>query len=124
ELLRHFSAMNAERLVLGIAMMGFLNKFMDAVGVDLEAAAVEEVTPVLRPIGWTPGKHRVDDGIPAHPSLQARPGGPDTLATRLALLRYLPAAVRLGLAWTRGVPARWPAVGAYLQAHTGHDFPV
>jgi len=124
ELLRYFSAANAERLVLGIAMMGFLNKFMDAVGVDLEAATVEEVSPVLRPIGWTPGKHRVDDSPPAHPSLQARPGGPDTLATKLAILRYLPAAVRIDRAWTRGVPSRWPAVGAYLQAHTGHDFPI
>jgi len=124
ELLRHFSAMGAERLVLGISMMGFLNKFMDAIGVDLEAATVEEVTPVLRPIGWTPGKHRVDDALAADPSLAALPGGPDTLATKLALLRYLPAAVRLDLAWTRGVPSRWPAVGAYLQAHTGHDFPL
>ena len=124
ELLRHFSAMDAERIVLGIAMMGFLNKFMDAVGVDLEAAAVEEVSPVLRPTGWTPGKHRIEDAPPADPSLQARPGGVDTLGTKLAILRYLPAAVRLDLAWTRGVPSRWPAVGAYLQAHTGHDFPL
>ena len=124
ELLRHFSAVDAERLVLGIAMMGFLNKFMDAVGVDLEAATVEEVSPVLRPAGWTPGKHRIDDAPHADPSLRARPGGPDTLATKLAILRYLPAAVRLDRAWTRGVPSRWPAVGAYLQAHTGHDFPV
>jgi hypothetical protein len=47
ELLRHFSAPDAERLALGIALMGFLNKFMDAVGVDLEEAAVQEVSPLL-----------------------------------------------------------------------------
>lgn len=124
ELLRHYSAADAEWIVLGISMMGFLNKFMDAVGIDLEAAAVEEVSPVLRPTGWAPGKHRIDGTLPADPSLRALPGGPDTLATKLSILRYLPAAVRLDRAWTRGVPSSWPAVGAYLKAHTGHDFPV
>ena len=124
ELLRHFSAASAERIVLGIAMMGFLNKFMDAVGVDLEEAAVHEVSQVLRPIGWTPGKHRVDTTQPVDRSLQARPGGRDTLLTKLAILRYVPAALRLDRSWTRGVPSRWPEVGAFLKATTGHDFPL
>jgi hypothetical protein len=124
ELRRHYSAADAEWIVLGISMMGFLNKFMDAVGIDLEAAAVQEVSEVLRPTGWTPGKHRIDGAPAADPSLQARPGGPDTLRTKLAILRYLPAAVWLDRAWTRGVPSSWPAVGTYLKACTGHDFPV
>ena len=124
ELQRHFSARNAERIALGIALMGFLNKFMDATGVDLEAAAVQEVSAALLPTGWTPGKHRVAAETSADPLLQPRPGGRDTLATKLAFLRYVPAALRLEGSWTRGVPSRWPAVGAYLQARTGHDFPL
>jgi alkylhydroperoxidase family enzyme len=124
ELFRHFSAADAEWIVLGISMMGFLNKFMDAVGIDLEEAAVQEVSQVLRPTGWTPGKHRVAGTPAADPSFQPRPGGRDTLATKLAILRHLPAAVRLDRSWTRGVPSFWPAVGIYLKAHTGHDFPV
>jgi alkylhydroperoxidase family enzyme len=124
ELRRHFSARDTERIALGIALMGFLNKFMDAAGVDLEAAAVEEVSAVLLPTGWTPGKHRVDAAVPADPALQSRPGGRDTLATKLAFLRYVPAALRLEGSWTRGVPTRWPAVGTYLAAQTGHDFPL
>jgi hypothetical protein len=123
ELHRHFSPADAERLALGIALMGFLNKFMDAVGVDLEEAAVNEVSEVLRPTGWTPGKHRVRSA-PSDPSLQARPSGPDTVLTKLAILRYLPAAIRQDQAWTQGVPSRWPAVGTWLKAETGHDFPV
>lgn len=119
----HFSAADAERIALGIALMGFLNKFMDAVGVDLEEDAVNEVSEVLRPTGWTPGKHRVR-GAPSDPALQARPGGPDTLLSKLAILRYLPAAIRQDQIWTRGVPSRWPAVGSWLQAETGHDFPL
>jgi alkylhydroperoxidase family enzyme len=124
ELRRHFSAANAERLVLGIAMMGFLNKFMDAVGVDLEEASVEEAGAVLQPTGWTPGKHEVSADRPADPELQARPSGADTLWTKLTLLRHVPAAIRIDRSCTRGVPASWPAVGSYLKAATGHDFPV
>ncbi|MFL6237848.1 MAG: hypothetical protein ACJ76N_32320 [Thermoanaerobaculia bacterium] len=124
ELLRHFSARDAEGIALGVAMMGFLNKFMDAVGVDLEEAAVEEASPVLLPTGWTPGKHRVATEETADPALQPRAGGRDTLATKLAFLRYVPAALKLEGSWTRGVPSRWPAVGSWLEARTGHDFPL
>ncbi len=124
ELLHQFSARDAERLALGIALMGFLNKFMDALGIDLEEASVREVSGVLLPTGWTPGKHRVAAETTADPALQARPGGPDTLATKLALLRHVPAALRLERSWTRGVPSRWPAAGRYLAAQTGHDFPL
>ncbi len=122
ELRRHFSARDAEGIALGIAMMGFLNKFMDAVGVDLEEAAVEEASPVLLPTGWTTGKHRV--ASETDPAFQPRPGGRDTLATKLAFLRYVPAALKLEGSWTRGVPSRWPAVGTYLEERTGHDFPL
>lgn len=124
ELLRHFSPAQAERIALGVALMGFLNKFMDAVGVDLEEAAVQEVSAALQPTGWSPGKHEVRDAPKADPELQARPGGSDTLLTRLSILRHLPGALRLDYAWTRGVPWRWPAVGTWLKANTGHDFPV
>ena len=124
DLLRHFSARNAERLALGIALMGFLNKFMDATGVDLEPAAVNEVSALLLPTGWTSGKHRVAAEASADPAFQPRRGGRDTLATKLAFLRYVPAALRLEGSWTRGVPSRWPAVGTYLEAQTGHSFPL
>jgi alkylhydroperoxidase family enzyme len=124
DLLRHFSARDAEGIALGIAFMGFLNKFMDASGVDLEKAAVQEVSAILLPTGWSPGKHRVAAEASADPALQPRPGGRDTLATKLAFLRYVPAALRLEGTWTRGVPSRWPAVGTYLEAHTGHSFPL
>jgi alkylhydroperoxidase family enzyme len=124
ELRRHFSSRDAEGIALGVAMMGFLNKFMDAVGVDLEEAAVEEVSAVLLPTGWTTGKHRVATEASADPALQPRPGGRDTLATKLAFLRYVPAAIRLEGTWTRGVPSRGPDVGTYLEERTGHDFPL
>jgi alkylhydroperoxidase family enzyme len=124
DLLLYFSPRDAEGIALGIALMGFLNKFMDACGVDLEEAAVREVSAALLPTGWSPGKHRVAAEVSADPSLQPRSGGRDTLATKLAFLRYVPAALRLERSWTRGVPSRWPAVAAYLEAQTGHSFPL
>lgn len=124
ELSRHFSAAGAERIALGVALMGFLNKFMDATGIDLEEASVHEVSPALQSTGWTPGKHAVSAEQPEDPSLRARPAGRDTLGTKIGIVRHLPAAVRLEQSWTRGVPSRWPAVGAYLKERTGHDFPL
>ena len=55
ELQRHFSETDAEWIVLSIAMMGFLNKAMDALGVPLEEDTVSEVTSVISPSGWTAG---------------------------------------------------------------------
>ena len=52
---RQFSEKDAEWVVLAIAMMGFLNKAMDALGVPLEEDTVSEVTGVISPSGWTAG---------------------------------------------------------------------
>ena len=117
-LLDHFSPGDAEWIVLSVAMMGWLNKAMDALGVPLEAPTVGEVANVISSSGWTPGKH-LDGVVPATDPPQA-----DSLATRLSLIRYAPRAISLDKAWTRGVPDRWPEVGQYLEQLTGHDFPV
>ena len=118
ELRSHFSETDAEWIVLSIAMMGFLNKAMDALGVPLEEATASEVNGVISPSGWTTGQHMkgaVQSGDPP---------GADSLATRLGLIRYAPQAIKLDKAWTQGVPDRWPAVGEYLRQRTGHSFPV
>ena len=120
DLLAHFSSADAEWMVLGVAMMGFLNKVMDGLGVELEEATAIEVNGVIAPSGWSPGKHldgaaHVPDGAPPQP---------DGLRTKLGIIRYAPSAVALDKKWTAGVPDRWPAVGDYLRQRTGHDFPI
>ena len=117
-LLDHFSPGDTEWIVLCIAMMGWLNKAMDALGVPLEAPTVAEVSEVISPSGWMPGKH-LDGAVPA-----TDPPRVDSLATRLSLIRYAPRAITLDKTWTRDVPDRWPEVGQYLAQQTGHDFPV
>lgn len=117
-LAEHFTASEAEWIVLGVAMMGFLNKFMDALGVPLESSTIEEVRGVIAPSGWAPGRHG-DTATPDRPPPRA-----DTLRTRLAVLPYIPSALALDRKWIGDAPSGWPALGDYLRARTGHDFPV
>ena len=118
ELRRSFSEKDAEWIVLAVAMMGFLNKAMDALGVPLEAPVASEVTGVIAPTGWAPGQHMTST------VLAGDPPGADSLLTRLSVVRYAPQAVKLDKRWTRGVPDRWPEVGEFLRDVTGHSFPV
>ena len=120
ELFAQFSPADAEWMVLGVAMMGFLNKFMDALGVELEGATVEEVSALLTPSGWAPGQH-TDGG--ARPDGREAPRA-DGVMTKLGVLRHAPGALALDTQWTKGVPSRWPAAGAFLRERTGHDFPI
>lgn len=116
----HFTSVEAEWIVLGIVMMGFLNKFMDAVSVELEPTTVAEVTSVMG-ADWSTGK----SGRTLDPALgTTTPPAPDSLRTRLAVLRFAPKAIALDRQWQRGVPHAWPAIGAFLRDLTGHDFPV
>jgi alkylhydroperoxidase family enzyme len=118
DLVKRFPAAHVEWIILGIAMMGFLNKFMDAVGVELEPETVGEVQALITPSGWRPGKHFDGAGY------DRAPPRADSLATRLSVLRYAPSGWSLIRRWTAGVPSHWPAIGEFLWAKTGHDFPV
>ena len=118
DLRRQFSEKDAEWVVLAIAMMGFLNKAMDALGVPLEEPVASEVNDVIGPSGWKPGQHMRTT------VLDGDPPGADSLLARLSVVRYAPQAIKLDKGWTRGVPDRWPAVGEYLRQRTGHSFPV
>jgi alkylhydroperoxidase family enzyme len=118
DLRRQFSEKDAEWVVLAIAMMGFLNKAMDALGVPLEEHVASEVNGVIGPSGWKPGQHMRTT------VLDGDPPGADSLLTRLSVVRYAPQAIKLDKGWTQGVPGRWPAVGEFLRRTTGYSFPV
>lgn len=120
ELVDVFGAARAEWIVLGVVMMGFLNKFMNAIGVELEQSVYSEVSRTLGS-EWSVGSAgaALDGAVPAKPAPPA-----DGLATKLRVLPLLPSALRLDARWQRGVPGAWPQVGAYLREHIGHDVPV
>lgn len=106
ELEKHFSDDHAEWIIMGVAMMGFLNKFMDAVGVELEPEAVTDVQALIGSTGWSVGQHawagtdgypETDDDTPTTPPQ-------DSLATMLTVLRNGPGAAKLDKQWTKGIP--------------------
>jgi hypothetical protein len=117
----HFSREDIEWIGLSVGLMGFLNKFMDAMGVELEAQSIAEVGALLSPTGWTPGQHAragvlSSDGSALPPK--------DNLGTYFRVLRQIPSAIRLEQQWTAGVPDQWPDVGTFLESRTGHPFPI
>lgn len=59
ELSRCYGEKQAEWIVLGAVMMGFLNKFMNTIGVELEPSIVADVSTVMGP-DWSPGKAGAD----------------------------------------------------------------
>ena len=118
-LARCYSPDQAEWIVLGIVMMGFLNKFMNAIGVELEPTTFAETAAIMGS-GWSPGAA----GRNLDPAARSRPPKADTLRTKLRIVPHMPAALRLDTAWLRGVPGTWPEAGAFLRDAAGHDFPV
>ena len=117
---RSFSKPDAEWIVLAAAMMGFLNKFMDAMGIPLEESMLATAQEVIGPSGWTPGKHEAANS--------AAPAGalprPDRLGDLLSLVPLMPAVIYRDKRWTSGIPHSGPAAGAYLRDRTGYDFPI
>ncbi len=110
---------DAEWVVCGVAMMGFLNKFMDAIGVNLEGSTAAEVKTTLG-ADWSPGQAGKNLGE----VVATAPPPRDSLWTKLRIIPSMPSALRLDRAWQRGVPDAWPAVGDFLKERVGHDFPL
>jgi alkylhydroperoxidase family enzyme len=120
ELVAVYGERDAEWIALAAVMMGFLNKFMDSVGVELEQSVVSEVSSSMG-ADWSPGKA----GTFLDPAAPERPApAVDGLRTRLRLLPLLPAAIRFDRRSQRETPSGWPEVAAFLTERTGHGFPV
>jgi len=120
ELVAVYGERNAEWIALSAVMMGFLNKFMDVIGVELEQSTVAEVADTMG-ADWSPGK--AGAGLDPSPTPKAAPPA-DGLLTKLGLLPLLPAAIRFDRRAQQGTPKQWPEVGRYLAERTGHEFPV
>jgi hypothetical protein len=117
---RHFTPTEIEWLVFSISMMGFLNKFMNAVGVELEQEAINDTAELLSKTGWQPGIH-ADNGYSITKSATPQQ---DNLFTYLRVIRQAPGAVIWEKKWTRNVPSDYNSAGEYLKQHTGYSFPV
>lgn len=126
EIDRYLAPEDVEWVVMGIALMGFLNKFMDAMGIPLEAEAIHDVTDLIEPTGWTTGKHLWDDtDLYSHNGNRGNGGVPkDSLGTYLRVLRQAPGALRLESSWTKGVSGRIGPALVMLEDKVGYAFPI
>lgn len=120
ELERHLSPADVEWVVLSVAMMGFLNKFMDGMGIQLEAESIATVRDVIGPTGWSTGKHGWGD----EPELAREDVPLDSLGTYLRVFSQAPGAVRLENRWTRGVSGRIGPALMMLEDQVGYSFPI
>lgn len=118
EMTRHFNPDEIEQIILSVCMMGFLNKFMDAMDVELEAASIADVEDLLSNTGWKPKRHeQAHDG--ALSKLQA-----DNFFTYLRVITHAPGAVMMERKWTKDIPHAISEIESFLKTRTGYHFPV
>ncbi|WP_114783204.1 carboxymuconolactone decarboxylase family protein [Botryobacter ruber] len=117
---QHFSPSETEWLVFSISMMGFLNKFMNGMGVELEQEAINDTAELLAQTGWAPGIHAGSGYLVT----KAAKAPKDNLFTFLRVIRQAPGAVLLEKKWTKGVPANYKQAAEFLNLHTGYSFPI
>ncbi len=143
EVLRqHLDDGDIEWVVLGAALMGFLNKFMDTMGIELEQSAINDVAGLISSTGWNVGKHgwteSIDDDfglsdgrpLPAAPSTNGdqdsaptfRDVPKDSMATYVKVLRSTPGALRRDLKWNRGMSTRPGLSLLRLEEQIGHAY--
>lgn len=122
ELGEYLAPRDVEWVVLAVAMGGFLNKFMDTMGVELETETIQDVSPLIGDKGWDPGKHLWTDELPENGTNGGIPT--DNYRTVLRVMRQAPGAIRYDVASTRGVSGRVGPALMMLEDHLGYAFPI
>ena len=122
EIERHLDREDVEWVVLALALGGFLNKFMDSMGIELETETIQDVTPLIADQGWAPGKHQWLEEIPEPDVDNEIPR--DGLGTILRILRQAPGAIRYDTASTKGVSGRIGPALLMLEDKLGYSFPI
>ena len=117
---KHLPPADVQWLAYSAAVMGFMNKFMDVIGVELESEAIAASKDVLSPTGWSIGKHAPAEPVPDEAVLPTVDGW----GTYFRVLRFAPGAVILEWKWLSGVPGTNAAVKEWLEKEIGVSFGV
>ncbi len=118
----YISEIEVEKIALSVGLMGFLNKFMDALGIELETESIQDVGKLLSSTGWVPGKHVKDDIN--FSEILSKPIKKDSFWTYLNILKHVPRAILMEKRWTKGVPDNYTKAKDYLEKYTGYAFPI
>jgi len=124
DLRQHFSPADAEWIVMGVGMMGFLNKFMDGVGVELEQESIDDVAELIAPTGWSVGQHDWAHESPVVPHGGVDEVPVDSWRTMIPVLKNAPGAVRLEHEWMKGVSKDRVEARRWIAEEFGFDEPL
>ncbi len=145
---KYLSDPDIEWIATSAALMGFLNKFMDTMGIELEQSAIDDVADLISSTGWSAGKHNwsenfeddfgFSDGrpLPSAPVEESAPGPEakagemasyrdvpkDSLGTYWKLIRITPGAKRQQRKWTKGVASEASTALLQLEEQYGHAY--
>lgn len=112
-------------IIVAISMMGFLQKFMDLCGCQLEQASYDQAGDFLTSLGWGPGKHLIAAPADRLQELDRDKGlHGDTVWTNIQALPFVPPLLLWDKKVTARVPSTWPAVGHWLLNRVGFHFPI
>lgn len=111
-----------EWIALSVGLMGFLNKFMDAMGIELEKGSLQDVGKLLSETGWNPEKHmRTYINLSEIPAANIRR---DNIKRYFNILKLAPRAIAKERKWMNGVPDTYPETRKYLEKYTGYGYPM
>lgn len=110
-----------EAISMGIVLMGFLNKYMDVTGIELEEKAINNVSDVLKNTKWSVGKHSPKN----HKSVAIKKEHiqKDNLLTYLKIIKQIPGATSLEKQWLKDIPKSRFEINQFLKKRIGYHFP-
>ncbi len=121
ELGQHLSADDIEWIAMSVGMMGFLNKFMDAISVPLEVEAINDVAELIEPTGWGVGRSGWRNGTMERATSKVPV---DSAGLYARMIRQGPKATLIERGWTKHLPSSAPDLRRYLREHRNVDVPV
>ncbi len=109
---RHLSADEIEWIAMSVGMMGFLNKFMDAISVPLEIEAINDVSELIEPTGWDVGRSGWRNGAVERATAKVPV---DSTGLYARMIRQGPKATLIERGWTKHLPTSAPDLRRYLR---------
>jgi len=109
----------AESTVFGMLAMGYLNKVMDSLGVELENQTYLETKDLI----GSDYAHSKAGTLLRADEKTTKPPSKDSLRTMVGMIPSLPGALKLDAEYTKGVPNTWPEAGEHLKKCVGYSFP-
>ncbi|KAJ2891655.1 hypothetical protein MKZ38_000108 [Zalerion maritima] len=112
-------------IAYGAAVMGYMNKSMDVLGIQLERESVQMVEGIIRGTGWDEGKHAIEGTEDEKGAVGSKPEPTvDGLWTFFRVIRLGPEAMRLEKQWIGDAPGDNAKAKTWLEKEVGFSFEI